>query len=187
MTAAFGAGCAIQMYGRLRGEDFADQLFDPEMANYKIRAVVKPEFPNEQVRKHAMASQVRNLLSESTIMEEYLDIDQPDDERARRIQEMVDVHPAVIQYNLMIELTKRAKKGDVAALMALNALASQQATAQAGAGQKSPRPSQPEGVMSSTGQPTPQEQGGVPNGQSPESQLNGMINATPSSMTGELE
>jgi len=180
ITATFAPDAFIRVYGQMRGKDFNDQIFSPELANYKVKATIKPEFPNEQVRNHAMATQVRGVLSESTIMERYLDIDQPDDERAKRLREMAMNHPALQQYALMSTLMEMAQGGDQAAAMALQMLVSQGSSANQGGRPVEPNaPEQPQGLASPTGQPPPQASGGEPPGQSIEDAMGAIATAAP--------
>ena len=155
-------------------------MFSPDLADYKVKALIKPEFPNEKVRNHAMATQVRGVLSENTIMERYLDIDQPDDEKKRRLRDAAMNHPVMVQYGIINTLMEMAQAGDQAAAMTLQHLLMGQGT-----GNPEGRPEEPRnneqmmGVASPTGQPTPEEAGAAPPGQSPEDQMRGITEAAP--------
>ena len=52
-------------------------------------------------------------------MEEYLDIQQPDDARLMRIQELIETNPITVQYTIMQELARRAESGDQIAAQVL--------------------------------------------------------------------
>jgi len=180
ITAKYAPDAVIRVYGQLRGKDFVDQVFSPDLADYKVKALIKPEFPNEKVRNHAMATQVRGVLSENTIMERYLDIDQPDDEKKRRLRDAAMNHPVMVQYGIINTLMEMAQAGDQAAAMTLQHLLMGQGT-----GNPEGRPEEPRnneqmmGVASPTGQPTPEEAGAAPPGQSPEDQMRGITEAAP--------
>ena len=178
IAATFAPDAFIRVYGQMRGKDFNDQIFSPDLANYKVKASIKPEFPNDQQRNHAMATQVKGTLSESTILERYLDIDQPDDERQRRMREMAMNHPAMISYGVMNTLMELAKEGDQAAAMALQQMIAG-STNQGGRPPEPNAPEQPLGLASPTGQPPPQASGGQPPGQSIEDQMGALSSISP--------
>jgi len=180
ITAKYAPDAVIRVYGQLRGKDFVDQVFSPDLADYKVKALIKPEFPNEKVRNHAMATQVRGVLSENTIMERYLDIDQPDDEKKRRLRDAAMNHPVMIQYGVINTLMEMAQAGDQAAAMTLQHLLMGQGT-----GNPEGRPTEPNapeqvmGLSSPTGAPTSQEAGGQPPGQSAEDQMTNITQSAP--------
>ena len=183
IAATFAPDAFIRVYGQMRGKDFNDQIFSPDLANYKVKASIKPEFPNDQQRNHAMATHVKGVPSERTILERYLDIDQPDDERQRRMREMAMNHPAMIQYGVMNTLMELAQGGDQAAAMALQMMVSQGSAANQGG--RPPEPNAPEqltGLASPTGQPPPQATGGEPPGQEAENAMNALATAAPGMM-----
>jgi hypothetical protein len=155
----FAAGSVVRVYGRMRGEDFIEQVVGDEFASYIVKAHFRTKYPGDEVRKHAMATQVRGLLSDATLMENYLDVEQPGDERRKKLRELAQTHPVMQQYLMLTALLELAQDGDMAAVMAIQAM--QGAMQPGGApGGAPPSPVQPEGgMMSSTGQPTPQEQG----------------------------
>lgn len=138
LTKFFGEGQVVRVFGRMRGQEFIEQVVGNDMDEYRVRAYIKPEFPNERVRNHAMANQVRGVLSESTIMERYLDIDQPDDERRLRIQEMAQTHPVMVQMAVTNALMEMATEGDPAAILTLQQLQEGNLPGQPG------RPSEPQ-------------------------------------------
>jgi hypothetical protein len=117
-------------------------------------------------------------LSEYTIMERYLGIEQPSDEEERKMIEQATRHPIMIQYMLMHELKKRADSGDQVATLVMQQI--QQGQIQ-GPGQPpaGPNPEQLTGLQSPTGQPVPQAVGQPPPGQSAQEQMSAMSNAAP--------
>lgn len=169
----------IRVYGNLRGQDFVEQLATNDLQNYMVKASVQPEFPNEKTRNHAMANQVRDILSERTIMERYLDIDQPDDERNKRQEDTVFRHPLYQQFEVMQRLMQMASDQTNPIVAAAAAMTIQQMqggmipgpqAGGTGAGQAG-RPSTPSreqaiGLQSATGAPTEQAGGASPPGQS---------------------
>lgn len=161
----FSAGRVMRVYGQMRGREFYDQVLTEGLSDYQVQVIVKPEFPNDRVRNHALASQVRGFLSEDTIMQRYLDIEQPGDEREKRLIEQMENHPLMIQRSIVRQLRLAAEGGDMDAAIVLEQMMAQ---GQPGGSQQQPNPPNPEqplGTASPTGQPTPQEQGGVPYGQ----------------------
>jgi hypothetical protein len=62
LTANFAANSVVRVYGRARGKDFVEQIIGGEVADYMVKAEIKPEFPNEKTRKHAMQTQVRGYF-----------------------------------------------------------------------------------------------------------------------------
>lgn len=184
LTKNFAGPRHVRVYGRTRGKDFVEQLQGSFADQYLVRSQIKPEFPNEKVRKHAMATQARGVLSERTLMENYYDIEQPDDERDRRLQEMAENHPAMIQYAVILQLRKWAQEGDEAAGMALQALMA--GNVQQGGQPPSRNPEQLLGTQSPNGSPTRQAQGGEPPGQSPGDEAAFMQNTAPQLLTGQV-
>jgi hypothetical protein len=163
----FTAGAVICVYGTHRGKDYVDYVEISELEGYNVRAEIRPNFPNEEQRKVAMATQVKGIVSNYTIMEKYLGIEQPEDEEERRIVEAVSNHPAVQNYVIMKELKERAENGDNVASMVLQAMQSGGLPGQPGRPAEPPNPAQLTGTQSPTGQPVPQALGETP-GQSPE-------------------
>lgn len=178
LTEAFAMGRVIRVYGTQKGKDFASQIVPMGFSDYLVRAKFKPEYPGDEVRNHAMASQIKGSVSMHTIMEKYLDIDQPDDEKDRMIQEMAEMHPMVIEYQIRQELVEMAKNGDVAANMTLMAMQQGQ-SGNPNQAKAPPRGAPPTGTKSQTGQPTRQEQGGQPEGQSEGDFVDQAVNAMP--------
>jgi hypothetical protein len=163
----FTSGATICVYGTHRGKDYVDYVEMSEMDGYSVRAEIRPNFPNEEQRKVAMATQVKGIVSNYTIMEKYLGIEQPEDEEERRLIEAVTNHPASANYMIMKELKKRADQGDEIAAMTLQAMQSGGLAGAPGRPNEPPNPAQLTGTQSPTGQPVPQALGQVP-GQSPE-------------------
>lgn len=120
-----GPDAYIRMFGVVRGEPFAGALCVGDLDGQYIQCQILPEFPNEKVRNHAMATQVRGLLSDHTIIESYLGRQQPDEEFDLRMNEMAQNHPVVLNYMLMKKLTEMAKNGDKVAEQTLMALQQQ--------------------------------------------------------------
>jgi len=199
LTSHFTQGIAgVRVYGNMKGQDFAEQLATNDLPNYMVKASVKPEFPNEKTRNHAMASQVRDLLSERTLMENYLDIEQPDDERERRQEDLALKHPLYQQFEVVQRLIRIAQSGDpvmapAAAMVVQQMQAGMQAGPQGGgtgagmAGRPDggPQPQNRLGTASATGELTPQEGGAPPPGQSFGDILEQMAGAAPG-MTGAV-
>lgn len=140
-------GSFISVYGMMRGEPFASMVSIEELRGFHITCNIQPNFPNDQVRKHAMGNQVRGILSEETIMERYLDIQQPDDEYDRKILEMTQTHPLTIQFSIMKVLEERAQGGDEIAAAVIRNFQQQGVQGQPGA------PKQPQNFEQSMGVP----------------------------------
>jgi hypothetical protein len=177
LTKVYAAGMAVRVYGTIAGQDFVEQVIPDNFDQFLVRARFKPEFPGEKVRKHAMATQVRGIISDWTLMEKYLDIDQPDDENKRIIRQMAERHPAVIEYQIRKELMNRAQQGDEAAVMTLMAM--QQGGGGGPGGPAPPSPMQATGLQSATGEATPQAEGNPPPGQGLDELMNQAAGLTP--------
>jgi hypothetical protein len=182
----FAQGAYICVYGQHRGKDYFEYVPVDELDGYSVRAEIRPNFPNEETRKTAMATQVKGTLSEYTIMERYLGIEQPDDEEERKMIEAVSKHPLTIQYSIMKELRRRAENGDKDAEQVLVQMQNQaQPIGQPGRPKDPNAPEQLTGLQSPTGEPVPQAMGEQP-GQSPMDQMNQAANAAPN-MQGGVE
>ena len=120
----------IRVYGRMRGRYYNELIKGGVVGQYKVDCEIKPEFPNERVRNHAMATQVRGVVSMHTIMQDYLGIEQPDDERQRMMIESMQTHPVLISYTLMKKLRANAANGDEDAELALMLVQQQLASLQ---------------------------------------------------------
>lgn len=159
----FAQGAQICVYGQHRGKDYLEYVEVDDLNKYAVRAEIIPEYPNEETRKTAMATQVKGTLSNYTIMERYLGIEQPDDEQERIIIEAVSSHPVTIQYTIMKELKEQADAGDEIAQMTLQQMqAGMIPGAQPGRPKDPNNPEQLTGTQSPTGQPVPQAIGMTP-------------------------
>jgi len=185
MTRSFAGDRAIRVYGHVRGANFAEAVRGTDLEGYQVNAVVHPVFPNEEARRHAMATQVKGILPARIIIQKYLGVRQPDEAMKMLMEEQVLNHPAMQQYILITALREMAAAGDVGAQIALQAMLNGQASGMPGRPTEPNAPEQPLGLSSSTGLPTPQEQGGMPPGQSPQDQLVQQATATPD-MTGVI-
>jgi hypothetical protein len=183
LTAFFTEGeTPIRIYGNLKGQDFIEQLATDELHTYMVKASVRPEFPNEKTRNHAMANQVRDILSERTIMDKYLDIDQPDEERERRLDDMAMSHPAMIEFDVRNRLMELAQSEDpMIATAAGMAIQQMQGGPQGGGGggRESISREQAIGLQSATGDATEQAGGAAPPGQGFADVLQGLTESAP--------
>lgn len=187
LATTYAEGEVMRVYGVRKGKDFMEQIIMENMEDFLIKAKIKPEFPNDKTRNHAMATQVRGQLPDTYIMEKYLDVDQPDDLMDLRMQEQAMQHPKMIQYSIMSTMKELADSGDEAAKVILQEMQMevQAKQAQAQTAQKAPNPEQPMGGMpSSTGEPTQQEQGAQPPGQGVLDTLRKLMGSRPT-MSGE--
>lgn len=193
LTAFFTEGrIPIRIYGSMKGQDFVTQLATNDLQNYMVKATIKPEFPNEKTRNHAMANQVRDFLSDRTVMERYLEIEQPDEERNKRLEDAALKHPLYQQFDVLQRLMKLASESTDPIVQASAAMTIQQMQSgmmpgpQAGgtgAGQAGrpaePGMEQPLGLASPTGELPPQAGGELPPGQSFGDMFEQMIQAAP--------
>lgn len=182
MTAEFGGAAPVRVYGRMRGRDFAEQVSGLELKDYKIKARVRPVFPNEEARKHAMSTQTADVLTKRTRMEKYLGIEQPDEELERRVQELIQEHPLMQELTIRLLLQEMAEEDGLTGTAAAAMLARLDREGLQG---QPGRPAEPRnmeqltGLASPTGQPTPQERGQVPYGQTPRDQIMGLAAPAP--------
>ena len=183
----FAEGMYIRIYGRHKGQDYFEYVPVDNVVEYSVRAEIRPSYPNEETRKTAMATQVKGTLSEYTIMERYLGIEQPDQEEERKMIEAASRHPAVIQYGIISELKKRVANGDEIAQVVLNQLMSGSLPGTPGRPNEPNNPEQLTGLQSPTGQATPQAEGKPPPGQSEEDAINRIANAAPGMMSGVVQ
>lgn len=190
LTRSFASNAFVRVYGRMRGQDFAEQVMGGSVAEFMVKCQIVPDFPNDKTRKVAMATQAAPFLSKRTIMEEYLGIQQPDDERERQLMESAEEHPTMKMYGLILALQQLAEGDDEkkakAATMALQMLENQMNPESEGPGrpEEPNAPQQMSGMQSPTGQPTRQAMGGQPPGQSPMDEAANMANAAPNLMGG---
>jgi hypothetical protein len=176
----FAPDSIICVYGMQKGQDYKDEVDTGEIKGYSVRAEIRPNFPNEQTRKTAMATQVKGTLSNYTIMERYLDIAQPEDEQERKIIEATINHPLALQYAITAELKEMADNGDeIAAQVLMSMQNGGGLPGQDGRPKEPNKPEQPMGLASSTGLPTNQEGGGAAPGQSAIENQNSLANAAP--------
>lgn len=175
----FASDTYICIYGQHKGKDYFEYVPVNDLSTYSVRAEIRPSFPNEETRKTAMATQVKGMISNYTIMEKYLGIEQPDDEEERKIIEAVSNHPVLIQYMVNAELQKRADAGDEIAKKTLAQIENGQIAGTPGRPDQGNKPEQLIGTQSATGQPVPQAGGGSPPGQSAIEQANAASNAAP--------
>jgi len=177
----FGQHASVCVYGHQRGLDYVDYVDIDELEGYEVRAEIRPNFPNEEQRKVAMATQAKGMLSNYRIMEKYLGEEQPEDEQKRMLMEAVTNHPASIQYAVMSELKKRADMGDEVAAMTLESLKNS-IQGEAGRPADPNKPEQLTGTQSPNGQPVPQAEGREPYGQGAANEQNAMASQSPSLM-----
>lgn len=178
----FAGGAQVCVYGQHKGKDYLEYIEVDDLNKYAVRAEIIPEFPNEETRKSAMATQAKGTLSDYTIMERYYGIEQPDDEEERKVIEVVSRHPVTIQYSIMKELQDRIETGDEIAKQVMAQLqAGMIPGAQPGRPKDPNNPEQLTGTQSPTGQPVPQALGESP----ARSESDQMANAAPN-MNGEI-
>ena len=125
MTRNFAPDKYVRTYGRMRGKDFAEQVLGVDIADFLVRARIRPKFPNDETRKHAMANQAAPWLDMRTIMERYFDIEQPDEIRERRLIDAALEHPLMKLYGMASIFQKRVdetKGEDKLAAMMLQAI-----------------------------------------------------------------
>lgn len=166
----FASDTLICVYGRLKGEDYVEDVDINELSGYSIRAEIRPNFPNEESRKVAMSTQVKGMLSDYTNMERFLGVEQPEDEQKRKIIEATTNHPVALQYAIMAELKARADEGDEIAAMTLQQIQSGGMPGEPGRPKEPNNPEQPMGLQSPTG---------LPPGQSAIEQQDNMANEAP--------
>ena len=160
----------IRVYGRMRGKYYNELVQGGIIGQFKVDVSIKPEFPNERVRNHAMATQVRGVLSMHTIMQDYLGIEQPDDEIERKMIESMQMHPILMNYALLKKMKDLALSGDEEAEIAMQLLATQLQSLQMQAGSN---PEQAPGGM-------PGATNLVPPGQDFSNEMNNMAKESPS-------
>jgi hypothetical protein len=183
LTAFFAKGKRIRVCGRMKGQDFANTIKGDGINDYLVNCEIKPEFPNERVRNHAMAVQVNGILDDATLMERYLDIEQPSDIQEKKIAQAVRNNPVLMQYAMIKQFREMANMGDEDAALTLKLLETQLQT-QTGQQPNPAKGSQAEGLQSPTGEATPQAQGQEPYGQGEAAQMESMVNAAPNMAGG---
>lgn len=185
LTTKFSKKTPIHVYGKSNKDVlFADFVSGADLEGYHISCSIRPDFPNEQVRKHAMSTQVKGTLSESTIMEKYLDIDQPEDEQKKRMLEASKNHPVMQMYALIAALKEMADEGDEVAKLAMQSIQQNGVPGMAGRPNEPNNPEQPLGQQGASGMPTQQEMGQPPPGQGLNPAMEGMTEAAPNMSGG---
>ena len=156
----------VQVYGRLRDVPYTAELTGQDTEGFRVNFSLTPQFPNDEMRKVAMSTQTKDLLSSETRMEKYLGVQQPDQEVSRMLRELAERHPMMVEYKLMAYFQERASRGDTAAAQVLERMASQQVAPPGGEGGNKPEPYS--GLPTNQpGQVTQQEAGLAPPGQEP--------------------
>jgi hypothetical protein len=153
----------VQIYGHMAGSDFAEMLKGSDLSGYKVRCEIKPEFPNERVRNHAMATQAAPWLSSRRIMEDYLGIQQSDDERKQKLIEELETHPIAQQYAMILELKDiindvESTSSEVETAQVVLKLLEEQLRGVGGRPKEPSNPEQPIGIQSSDGEALPTNQ-----------------------------
>jgi hypothetical protein len=183
LTEEFAEDRKIKVYGRSRGQDYADEISGEGMTGFLVKCEIKPEFPNEKVRNHAMATQVKGILDDATIMENYLGIEQPSDIQDKKIAQQALSNPALMQY-AMIKQFRALAQTDSDAAIVLRLLETQ--LQQAGqANSQGSNPEQLTGTQGANGQATPQAGGMPPPGQGEANMINEMAGTSPG-MDGQI-
>jgi len=176
LTQYFAEDRKVRVYGRARGQDYAEMVQGTGLSEFLVKCEIKPEFPNEKVRNHAMATQVKGILDDITIMENYLGVEQPTDVRTRKIAQQALDNPIMMQYAL-IKQFRALGETDKDAKLTLQMLEKQML--QPTKGEEGSNPEQLTGLQSPTGDPTSQAMGGMPAGQGDAAAMQGMANASP--------
>jgi hypothetical protein len=176
LTSLFAPEASVRVYGTMREKDFAESIMEADLRDYKVSAHFLPEFPGEEVRKHAMATQVRGLLPDFYIMERYLGIQQPDDVFERQVYELILKDPVAIRFAIMKKLEEKAKAGDEIAQMMLQQQAQESLPPPGGQSTGGPSPEQLTGTAGPTGEGP---SGEPPPGQSEGDFIDQAVNAMP--------
>jgi hypothetical protein len=179
LLSTYAKGTSICVYGHYKGKEYQDCIPVDSLSGYAVSNEIRAHFPAEETRKVAMASQSKGTLSTYTTLERYYDIEQPEDEIERKMIEMTDSHPLVMQYAIMADLKERADMGDEIAGMVLTSIQNQGLPGEAGRPKDETSPAGFSGLRSATGEPTSQEQGGEPAGQSPIEKIRKAASAAP--------
>jgi len=181
LTRNFAGASLLRVYGELKGENFADQFIGRSIADFKVNAKIKAEFPNQAVTNAALSTQGADVLSQRTRMERYWDVDQPTDEWNQRMLEMAEQHPTMVQYGILLALQAKAATGDQAAAMAIELMMNPQGQPGPEGDQSGPGPTGAAanqlGTAGPTGQPAPQATGGAKPGESTQSNVEDQSNA----------
>ena len=177
----------FQIYGQMRGKDFATLVKAQDLSGLNIRCEIKPDFPNEKVRNTALAVQVAGILSQETIMENYLGIGQPDEEYEKKMGEAADAHPLMVQEAIMEKLKQAADGGNEVAATVLQLMQQQVQgnTTQGGRPQEPSNKPQLLGTQTPTGEATPTNN--PLSSQNVMNEMQGLANASPQLLSGEVK
>lgn len=160
----YATGSLISVFGQQKGKSYMDNIDLNALKGYSIKAEIRPNFPNEEMRKVAMSTQAKGTLSEYTRMERYFGIEQPEDEQQRKLIEAAQNHPIAQMYALISVLQEEADSGDKAAAMTLQAIQQQGIPGQPGRPTEPNNAAPPTGLASQTGmEPTGGENPSEPN------------------------
>lgn len=189
MTAAFANKSFIRVYGMRDNKQFSENVFGGDAEKFHVSCHIVADFPNDQVRKSAMATQAGQYLSKKTIMEKYYNIHQPDDEREQQLIEQAEEHPIMKMYGIIRALQKYTKSEDPdiaqAAEMAMQALQAQLQPQESQQPKMGSEPTNLLGTQSADGQATPQAMGRPAPGQDEAAAMEAMTSASPG-MMGEI-
>lgn len=170
----FGAGKVMRVYGRMRGRDFMDQIVDLDVADYLVTVRIKSRYPADDIRRGSLSQQARGILADQTIMERYWDVEQPDEERKKRLIDEALQHPVMKMYGMLSVLMDAANpdpenpgRKDEAAAMLVQMIQQGGIPGVGGPGRPAgPPPTGPlTGLQSQSGEPVPQAAGAPAPGQ----------------------
>ena len=171
----FSPEYTVEVYGNKAGAPYSQELTGEDTVGFRVNFQLKPQFPNDEVRKVAMATQTKDTLSAETRMEKYLGIQQPDQETTKILRDMARRHPMMVEYQMTSLFRELAEEGDPAAAAVLQKL---EAGGQPGGGGPpgpapgGPKPEQSPGLPTSRrGEVTQQERGLAPPGQEPSEEV----------------
>lgn len=151
----FYSDTPICVYGQYKGKSYQDYVTMKDLKGYAVIAEIRPKFPAEETRKVAMSTQVKGVLSQSTIMERFLDVEQPDDEEERKLIESATNHPLMMQYAIIKKIKERADGGDEVAAIALQSIMNGGLPGFAGRPNEPNNPEQTTGLQTPTGDSVP--------------------------------
>ncbi len=91
----FAPDMAIPVWGQWRNEDFYAKLTGSEMKGHIIDVTIASELPGDEVRKATIGGQLKaqGALSDRTIQERYLNIENSDEEAEQILMEQATKHP----------------------------------------------------------------------------------------------
>lgn len=154
----FAPNMGIPVFGRYKNADFYTTLTGDDMKGHIIKVNIVSELPGDEVRKAVIGGQLKQAgaLSERTIMERWMGIENVEDEMQQKLREMASKHPAVM---LSAVARALAEDADPIARVALQQLEQALTQIQApppvtrpapqGAAPQGPPPPRPMGVPSS--------------------------------------